>query len=465
ATLLAYAFRDSLVWFYPTSFVRYNLEGHLDWRVLFITAVIGVLTTLLFAAVPALQSSKVDLSGALKAESSGVVGGSRRAWLRAALVVVQVSFTFMLLVGIGLILKSMQRIATASPGFSTDDVLITDVDLISAGYDKIRSMDFQQRLIDRVRSLPGVKSAALGKVQPFSYSPFFTGTLEVVGYQPSANERPTIDYNKVGPQYFSTLGIPLLAGREFTDADNEKSGLVTIVNQRFVDQYLRGSDPLGKSVKVKDRWLRIVGVAQTSRYDTLTEPPKPFLYVPYLQDFAINVGLDIRTSRDAASMASTLAKEIHAIDPNVSPLEVVTMRRHVNRSALAVQQVVVSLLGIFGTLALLMASIGLYGVMSYLVSQRTRDLGLRVALGATPTQLMRLVMSNGLMLTLLGLGVGAITTLAIVQRLGTLLYKTSPFDPSAYGVALLVMLAAGVAACLVPAVRATRKDPVQALRS
>jgi predicted permease len=420
----------------------------------------------LFAAVPALQSSKVDLAGALKSESSGVVGGSRRGWLRATLVLVQVSFTFMLLVGIGLIVKSMQRIATASPGFATDDVLTTDIDLVSAGYDKVRAKDFQQRLIDRVQSIPGVESAALGKVQPFSYSPFFfSGTLEVEGYQPGLNELPTIDYNKIGPAYFSTLGIPLLSGREFSTADDEASDQVAIVNQRFVDQYWQGADPIGKRVKVKNRWLRIVGVAQTSKYDTLTESPKPFVYVPYLQDFSVNVGLDIRTSRDPAAIASTLAKEIHDIDPNVAPLEVVTMRRHVNRSALAVQQIVVSLLGIFGSLALLMATIGLYGVMSYLVSLRTRELALRVAVGATPRDLLKLVVSNGLALTCFGVGIGTVATLAIVQRLGTLLYKTSPFDMSAYGLALLVMVFAGVAACVFPALRATRNDPVQALRS
>ncbi|HXM76811.1 MAG TPA: ABC transporter permease, partial [Thermoanaerobaculia bacterium] len=318
-------------------------------------------------------------------------------------------------------------------------------------------------LIDRVRALPTVQSAALSRIRPFTYQTYSSSSIAVDGYQSAPDELPSVEYNEVGPDYFATLGIPLVSGREFTRADDGLAPLVAVVNQTMAARYWRGQDPIGKRVQVKGRWLQVVGVARTAKYQTLLETPKPFFYVPLRQNPSIPVNLTIRTSQSTGTMATALAREIHALDKNIAPSEVITMREQVDRST-ASQRVAVTLLGAFGGLALLLAAIGLYGVMSHAVSQSTRELGLRMALGATASDLVRLVLSHGFTLTGGGIVLGAATALGLTRLLGYLLYEVSPRDPLAFGSAFLVMAIAALAACLVPAWRATRTDPVRALK-
>jgi predicted permease len=463
---VAYWCRDLLALFFPSSGpITSNLKGEIDWRVLAFSAGVCLISTLLFGLVPAIQSSKIDLAAALNSESAAVSGGRAKSRLRSSLVLVQVSLSFMLLVGAGLIIQSLQRIRTANPGFSTQGVLTTSVDLVAAGYDAQRAKTFQDALIDRVQALGGVESAALSRVRPFSYATYFSAPIAVDGYQPAADEQPTAEYNQVGPAYFSTMGIPLVSGREFTRADNETAPPVAIVNETMAARYWHGQDPVGKRVQVKGKWMQVVGIAKASKYSTFTETPKPFFYVPLRQNFSIRAALNIRTSQDAGTMAAALAREFHALDANLAPSEVITMREHVNRTALATQQIAVALLSIFGGLALLLAAIGLYGVMSYAVSQSTRELGLRMALGARASDVLRLVMSHGLLLSAGGVVLGAVAALALTRLIGSLLYKVSPRDPLAFGLAFIVMTIASLAACILPAWRATRIDPVRALRN
>jgi predicted permease len=304
----------------------------------------------------------------------------------------------------------------------------------------------------------------LARVRPFSYATYSSGLIAIDGYQPASDEQPEAEYNQVGPGYFRTMGIPLLSGREFTDADNENAPLVAIVNEKMVAQYWHGEDPVGKRLQVKDKSLRIVGVAKLAKYGSFAEAPKPFFYVPLRQDFSIRTSLNIRTSQDPKVVAADLAREIHALDENLAPSEVITMREHINRTALSSQQIAVALLSIFGGLALLLAAVGLYGVMSYSVSQSTRELALRMALGARPSHLLRLVLSHGLFLTAGGVILGAVAALALTRLIGNLLFKVNPRDPLAFGVAFVVMTVASLAACFLPAWRATRTDPVRALR-
>jgi predicted permease len=268
----------------------------------------------------------------------------------------------------------------------------------------------------------------------------------------------------VGPEYFATMGIPIVSGREFTRSDNETSFPAVVVNEQMVTKYWRGEDPVGKRIQVKDKWMQVIGVAKLSKYATLAEKPKPFFYVSLGQDFSIRTNLVVRTSRDVGTMANELAHEVRSLDANLALSEVITMRQHINRSALASQQIVVSLLTIFGGIALLLAAIGLYGVMSYAVSQSKREMGLRVALGAGASHLFRIVMSHGLVLTAGGVLLGAIASLALTRVIGDQLYKVNPRDPQAFLLALIVMTIISSAACLFPAWRATRTDPVRALR-
>jgi len=443
--------------------VTMHLPGELDWRVLSLSVAVCVLSTLLFALAPAIRASKVDTAAALKLESAAVFGGRGKSWLRAGLVLVQVSLSFVLLVGAGLLMLSLQRIRSASPGFSTQNVLVTGIDLVGSGYDTQRARIFQDELIHRVQALPGVESAALARTTPLGYGTFSSAPVSVDGYVPPPDEKPAVEYNQVGPGYFSTLGIALTGGREFTPADNEATAAVAVVNETMVEKYWHGRNPIGERLQVNDKWMQVVGVAKTSKYESVRELPKPFFYVPLRQNPAINTALNLRTRLGPERMATALAQEVHSIDANLAPYEVITLQEQLDRSTSA-QRVAVTLTGILGGLALFLAAIGLYGVMSYTVSQSTRELGLRMALGASPSDLFRLILSRGLTLTAGGIVLGLAVAFACARVLGYLFYKVNPHDPLVFASALLVLTIVTLVACFLPAWRATRVDPNVALR-
>jgi predicted permease len=462
--LVAHWCRHALILLFPArAGVAMHLPGEIDWRVLLLSAGVCLLATILLGLVPAMQTGKIDLSGALKADCAGVVGSRGRAWVRSGLVIMQVSLSFVLLVGVGLLIQSLQKIRTSNPGFSTHEVLFTAVDLVSAGYDAQRAENFQDQLLDRVEALPGVESAALARMTPLSYGSFSSTPIAVDGFEVPPEERPTVEYNEVGPDYFATMGIPLVSGREFTRADDERGALVAIVNETMAAQYWHGRNPVGERVQVKDRWMQVVGVAKDSKYRSVRETAKPFFYVPRRQNFSVGAALFIRTPLSLETVAVALAREVHALDASLSPYELITLQEQLDRST-SPQLVAVTLVGVLGGLALLLAVIGLYGVMAYAVSQSTRELGLRMALGAGASNLVQLVLSRGLALMAGGVLLGAAVAVALTRLMGNLLYHVSPRDPRAFGAAFAVMTVATLAACLIPAWRATRTDPAEALR-
>jgi predicted permease len=441
-----------------------NLNGTLDVRVLVISIAVCLVSTLLFSLAPAVQNSRIDLAGALKSESGSVFGGARKSKVQSGLVLVQVALSFVLLVGAVLLVESVRNIRTADPGFSTENLLTTSVALSSANYDWPRAKAFQDALVERLEAMNGVESAAFSGSQPFSYAPFPTAAIAVEGYEPDKDEQLRAEYNMVGPEYLRTIGIPLMRGREFTRADNESSPLVAVVNEKMVAQYWRGQDPIGKRFQMDGKWLQVVGIARQANYDALAEPAKPFFYVPLRQHPSVDASLNIRTSMAPAAIESQLVHEIHALDANLAPREIITMRTQVNRIALASQQFGVTLLGIFGALAVLLAAVGLYGVMSYAVSQKTRELGMRMALGATTAHVLRLVLSRGFTLVAVGVLIGAGVTLELTRLIASLLYKVSPRDPVAFGSAVLVMSIIALLALWLPAQRAAGIDPARAVR-
>ena len=462
--LVAYWCRHALVLLFPArSGVAMYLPGEIDWRVMSLSAGICLISTLIVGLVPAFQTRNIDLAGALKAESSGVVGVRGKAWVRSGLVVFQVCLSFILLVGAALLLQSLQKIRTASPGFSTTHVVQTGVSLISAGYDVPQAKTFQEELITRVRALPGVELAAFARVTALGYGTYSSTPIAVDGYQPPLEEQPAVDYNQVSPDYLATLGIPLLSGREFTRADDENAPLVAIVNQTMAARYWRGQDPIDRRLQVKGRWVRVIGVAADAKYESMRESPKPFCYVPLLQDFVRGPALYIRSAQPLQSISAALLREVHALDGNFALYEMITLQEQVDRST-SPQLVAVTLVSILGGLALLLAAVGLYGVMSYAVAQSIRELGLRMALGAGAATLFRLVISRGLRLTAGGVLCGATAGLALTRLFGKLLYNVSPSDPLAFASAVAVMTITSVAACLLPAWRATRTDPARVLR-
>ena len=383
--------------------------------------------------------------------------------MRSGLVLIQMSLSFVLLVGAGLLVQSLQAVRNANPGFSTGGVLTTSVDLFTAGYNPQRAKTFQDELVDRLESIGGVEHAAWSRMTPFTYRTYSSSPIAVDGYDAPRDEQPTAEYNEIGPAFLATIGIPLVAGREFTRADNETSLPVAIVDETMAAQFWRNADPVGRRLQVKGTWLQVVGVARAARYRNLLETPQPFFYVPLRQNFSAVAALQIRTPQSAAAVAPLLVRAIHALDANIAPGELITMREQVDRTT-ASQRIAVTILTVFGTLALMLAAVGLYGVMAATVSQNTRELALRMALGAGPFDLLRLVMVRGVALTIGGVALGVVAAFELTRLMGYLLYRVSPRDPVSFASAFVVIVVAALAACVVPAWRATRTDPIVALR-
>ena len=461
---MAYLCRNLLVLFYPQRpGVVVNLPAQIDWRVLLLSAAVCLVSTVLFGLVPALQTSRLDLAAAMKNEAGGVVGGRRRSWFRSGLVLLQVALSFVLLVGTGLLLKSLDGMRNVSPGFATDGVLTTGLDLVAAGYDAPRARIFQDQLLERLQGTAGIDSAAFARITPFSYRGYFSAPIATDGYHAAPDEQPVSEFNQVGPGYLATTGVPLVRGREFIRADDETGPPVAVINEVIAVRYFAGQDPIGQRLLVKGRALRVVGIAKTSKYHNLIEAPKPFFYTAMRQDPTTQVNINLRTRLGTDAVAPALFREIRALDPNLALSEVITMREQVDRMAWT-QRAAVILLGIFCGVALVLAAVGLYGVMSYAVSQRKRELGLRMALGANGSDLLRLVMQDGLTLTAAGLLVGAAAALGLTRLIADLLFKVSPRDPVAFGTAFVALAVIASVACFVPALRAMNTDPVPALR-
>ena len=463
--LVAYWCRHVLVLLYPVrGGSSIYLPGQIDGPVLGLSGAICLVVTLAVGLVPAFQTGRLALADTLKTEASSVMGARGRAWFRSSLVVLQVTLSFILLVGAVLLMQSLRKLRTTSPGFSTTSVFNTWIPLSAAGYDAPHAKLFQDELIQRVRTLPGVEAAAYARVVPLGYQSFSSTPVAVDGYVPPPDEQATAEYNEVSPDYFATLGIPFVSGREFTRADDEKAPRVAIVNQTMVARYWRGQDPVGQRLQVKGDWVQVVGVVKDSKYYSMDETPRPFFYVPLRQYFAIEPDIHIRTTQPLPTIQRALLGEVRSLDPNLAPFEMITLQEQVDRST-SQQLVAVILVALFGGFALLLASIGLYGVMSYTVSQSTRELGLRMALGAGTSNVLRLVLSRGLLLTTTGLIIGIGLALLLTRLLGSLLYQVSPRDPLAFAAAFAAMTLASFAACFLPAWRATRTDPMRALRA
>ena len=460
----AYWARGALVFLFPPrGTTPLRLPADLDVRVLLVSVGIAFVATLIFGVIPAMLASKVDLVGGLKTDSAGSVGGRARARVRATLVLVQVAVSFVLIVGAGLVVESLYHMRTKSPGFDADRVLVTYVDLAAADYDAARANVFRDRLVEQIDSLPGVEAAAFVGGAPFAYAGGASAPVAVDGYQTQPDEAPTVDYTQIGPGYLRTLGIPLVAGREFTRDDNETSDPVAIVNEPMAARYWRGRDPVGSRLLVRGRAMRVVGVAKLAKYRELIEPAAPFFYVPLKQAAARGQTLMIRTTLAPSAMATALTAAVRGLDASLTPDQVMTMREQINRMNQSTTMAV-RLLTAFGAIALVLAAIGLYGVMSFSVTQNAPELALRLALGADPAGLLWRVLGGGLLLTAGGMACGAAAAVGLTRLLGTLLFEVSPRDPATFAMAFATMAISSTAACLLPALRATRTDPVAALR-
>ncbi len=452
----------------PANLPRVN-EIRLDNSVLFFTLGLATLTGLFFGLAPALQASRLDLNEALKDSMRESSGGIKRNRTRSLLVVSEIALSLILLVGATLLFQSLRRVLDVSPGFQPEQVLTAQLSVSSAKYpEPERRAAFFKEALDRIESLPGVE--AVGVVNPLPMSGSFeVYTFDIAGLPPfPPGQQPSSDRRVTSPGYFQAMGVPLRQGRFFAGHDQPKSTPVMIINETFARRFFPGENPVGKRVIPGEGrqpvTREIVGVVGDVRHAGLDVETTPEYYVPYTQVSASNLTLITRTtSRDPASLAGPVRDAVRAIDKEQPVYNIRPMTQLLDES-IALRRFNMILLGGFAALALVLACIGIYGVMSYSVAQRTREIGVRIALGAQSRDVLRIVLSQALALTGLGLALGLLGAVALTRYLTTLLFEVKPVDVSTFAIVSLVLGLVAIAACLLPARRAMKVDPLVALR-
>jgi len=464
--ILAWWSADLLAGFQPGGDMPVRAEGHWDWRVPVFTFVVSLLAGLATGLAPALRATRVDLNSVLK-EGAGAAPGSRRHLFRSALVVTQVAISLVVLVCGGLFVRSLQQVARMDLGFRVEGVLMASLDLGLQGYDDARGRRFLKELVERARALPGVTSAGLAMSPAFDYV-FQVDKVAVEEKAADPDSFMTAHLNRIDEQYLAATGTSLLRGRGFTPSDDETAPKVAIVNALLAERLWPGIDPMGKRFcwGPKRDLLQVVGIARTAKYVMLGEAPRPYFYVPLAQYYSTPTTLFLHTSGDPGSLVPAVRQVLRGLDAHLPVYNVRTMKDHLRDSAFAAMPLRLGavLAGVQGVLGLLLAVMGIYGVVSYVVSQRTREIGIRIALGAREPDVVRLVVREGARLSMLGMLLGSVVALGLAQVIGHLLHGLTPSSlPVFCGV---VGLLAGVSllACWWPARRATRVDPVVALR-
>jgi len=460
---LAFSTARSLPVFLPPSGTAVNFDTRPDTMVFAFTLALTVITTFLFGLVPALQTSKQDLVTALKDTAPTVRRTRRKISLRYVLVTTQVALSMIALVSAGLFVRSLRVASKADPGFNADRVLLAAFDPFLSGYDESRGREFYRRLVERVGSLPGVQSVTLARRLPLTLSGIAFATVSIDGYAPSRDEDMRLNFETVGPHYLQTMRIPLVGGRDFDERDHEGTARVVIINETMARRYWASGGALGRRLKVVNDWLEIVGIAKDVKNRSLSEAPQPFLYLPLLQDYRSNMILVARTATDPDEIIHAVRAEVTALDSGMPMFDVKTLQEHIGVS-LFLQRMAATLLSIFGALALLLSAIGLYGVLAYTVSQRSRELGIRISVGAQRRDILKLILGEGLTLCVIGLLGGLITSLIVTRFAAHLLYGVSPTDPLTFTAVAALLLAIALVAGYFPARRATTVDPIAALR-
>jgi macrolide transport system ATP-binding/permease protein len=449
--------------------VANGLDMSLDWRILVFTLAASLLTGVLFGLAPALESSRPNLIAALKDGESGASGATgrrrRRFSLRQTLVVAQVALSLPLLIGAGLFLQSLSRQLTFDPGFASQNLLIASLAKRGAAMSREQGDAFYQHVLERIGSLPGVRAVSLTGIVPIGGG----GTRSVVqfeGYEPRPSENMELNRNVVGLNYFNTMGIPLVQGRDFSAQDNASSPGVVIVNEELARRYFPGQNPIGKRLRFGSSppYLEIVGVARSAKYRQLREAPLPFIYIPLAQQYYSGMTLLVRTVGDPSNMVPAVRSEIRRLNSDVPVFDARTMSEQI-RTTLINDRMVAVLLAIFSGIALLLAVVGIYSVMAYVVTQRVREIGIRLALGSQTADVLKLVIGQGMKLVVIGVAFGLAMSFALTRLVASLLFEVSATDPVTFATIASLLMAVAALACYLPARRATKVDPMIALRS
>lgn len=466
--LFAYAGIKLLVTLTPPDVPRLHEIG-LHIPVFLWTLVISILTGVLFGLAPALQASRPDLNETLKKSAGRNQGGFQRGGLRNLLIVSEVAVALLLSVGAGLMIKSFVRLQQVSPGFEANNLLTMNIALPRQKYREPQQANaFFDQLAEQIKTLPGVKSVGGIDPLPLSNSNVTTGFLiEAAPVVPLA-ERPDVGERAVTPAYFETMGISVLKGRSFTAQDRDNTPHVIIVNEALASRYWPNQDVIGKRLGFeedpsKQAWREIVGVVGNVKHKTLEAEANPEVYFPYQQWPKNFMSVVVRTSSDPVSMIPAIRSQVFTIDKDQPVFDIMTMDQRLAKSV-ASSRFVMLLLGSFSVLALGLAAVGLYGAMAYLVTQRTQEIGLRMALGARRIDVFKLVVGKGMRLAIIGTAIGLVASLALTRVMGSLLFEVTPTDALTFVIVSVVLLTVALLACYIPARRATNVDPLTSLR-
>ncbi|HKB64564.1 MAG TPA: ABC transporter permease [Pyrinomonadaceae bacterium] len=445
------------------------LQVGLDWRVLGFTLLVSVLTGVVFGLVPAIHSSKTELSESLKEGGRTGSEGARRNRIRGVLVVGELAIAVVLLVGAGLLIQSLWRLRNVSPGFDSQNLLTFVVGIPEVKYPTEKQEPFYRELVRRVESLPGVRSASSIIPLPLNGDAFVI-SFETEGRPVEKGNQPSADFFAIEEGYFKTLGVSMLKGREFTERDNKTAPPVIIVNQAFAKKFFPGEDPIGKRIKPgistnsdKPAMREIVGVVSDVRNRNLSSELRAGYFIPAAQMPFNQMTLIVRTGNDPHSLITAVQNEVHAMDQEVPVFSIKTMDEYIS-ATVATPRFNATLLVIFAAVALVLTIVGLYGVMSYSVAQRTNEIGIRMALGAQTGDVLRLIVSQGFKLVLVGLGLGLLGALCLTWVIGSLLFGVTTKDPLTFAAVAVLLAVVALLACYIPARRATRLDPLHALR-
>jgi len=448
--------------FVPPSHLPIVLDQQVDLRALIFAGSLALITGLVFGLAPVWQSAQSRLSGALQEGGRGATRTRHR--LRSGLVALEIALALLLLIGAGLCYQSFQAARRMNLGFDPRNVAVAAIHLGVQGHGAKEGKLFYRKLLDQLRELPGAESVGMANYVPLGPEGGGTTRTQVEGYLPQANENMTIAVNIVSPCYFETLRIPLIDGRDFSSRDDETAAGVVIVNETVARRFWPGQNPLGRRMIVwGDRAVTVVGVVKDGKYRRLSEPQQPFIYLPFYQFYEGNMDIHVRTAANPLSMLNPIRQTVHAVDSGVQ-VWVSTTLNDVVSFAFFAQRMAALLLALLSAVALLLAAIGIYGVMAFTVGQRTREIGIRLALGAQRLDVFRLVLHQGLLLVVSGIIVGLLGALGLSELLSSVLLGVNPRDPATFLGVPLALLAVALLACYLPARRAARVNPTEALR-
>jgi predicted permease len=458
-----------LVGFAPPSELPIHLNVTVDSRVVLFTAILAIGTVLLFALAPAAQAAPSDVATSLR--DSGAAGRAfGRNRLRRGLVAAQVALSIALLVGAGLCIRSLNQAARMTPGFQADGVVVGWVDLFSAGYTASEGRSYYARAIEQVRALPGVEAVSISRRIPLGFTGGSFSDVTVEGHSPSDNDPQGVGINNVGPNYAATLKIPVVAGRDLSADDTFERPAVALINESMARVFWKDRSALGGRFMFgsprpdqEPSWITVVGVIKDIKQRSLTERPSPGVWLPIYQFYSSNAVMNVRAAGGFDALGGSIQRVMREIDPRVPFYNVSNLADH-TKAATFQQKLAGDLLVVFGALALALAGIGSYGVLSYLVGMRRREIGIRLAIGATRADVFRLVAGSGVRLIGAGLVIGLLLSIGVGMGLQSLLIGIEPTDPITYAGVIGVLSVVAAAACLIPAGRAASLDPVSTLR-